>query len=284
MSSEEGTRPDAGSGGGPRRVAVFIDYWWVYSSARQLFGGGQAPPWFGNVSLAPLARVLVKRPPAAVRRSQRVAAGVHVFIRSYDPELHHGQHERVQRWQAEGATVDVGPARDQGVSFWQAALDVSLATAVTDALDRGDCDTAVIFAGDAGLLPLVRRMAGPAVPSASIELATWVAPNGSVPTPLAGVDGVWCHRLGEATFKQLSDDRRPARAAAAKARRAAAAEARRAAKPPTAMAAALAAVGMAERAEHKESEIEVLADPPTPDLHAAEERRGFTQRLFGRGA
>lgn len=300
MEQGEGTRPDRGDGGGPRRVAVFVDYWWVYNSARQLFGGaGSSPAWFGNVAPAELARIVVKRPPAAVRRSERVLAGLHMFIRSYDPVVHHGQHERAQRWLAEGATVDVGPARQEGGGFWQGAVSVALAAAVVEALTAGRCDTAVVFAGDAALLPLFTRVAGPEVPSARIELATWVGPDGTVTTPLAAALGVWCHRLGETTFKHVSDDRRTARAAAK--RRRAPVVRSQPAGPATSMAAAFAAAGLPGRdaldsgsgvptTEPEAAEAEPTPTPSDEPSGPPEEAgemspvRRLTHRLFGRGA
>lgn len=289
MRPGEGPRPDDVTVDvRVRRVAVFVDYWWVYSSARHLYGGPQPSAWFGNVSVGALARLLVKRPPAAVRRSERQLAGTHVFIRGYDPELHHGQHERVQRWEAEGATVDVGPSRETG-GFWQSALSVSLAAAVTDTLVAGTYDTAVVFAGDSALLPLLTRFAGTDAPSTRIELATWVAPDGAVPTSLAATAGVWCHRLGESTFRQLMDDRRSARITAAKARRAATTAKRRAGKPNTAMAAALAAAGLGTAEPSPPPAPQALqpqAPSPPPQRVGDDEEPGkvrrLTQRLFGR--
>jgi hypothetical protein len=192
----------------PRRVGVFIDYWWVYSSARQAFPGPENPPpsWFGNVWPSLLARTLVKRPPMAARRSERSLAAVHVFVRHYDPEAHRSQHERVLRWQAEDAQVHVGPSRESGGGFWQSSVNVALAAAVAGALGRGAIDAAIVFAGDAALLPLFTEVA--AEDASRIELATWVAPDGAVPSPLAATAGVWCHRLGEATFRLVTDDRR----------------------------------------------------------------------------
>ena len=295
MAYEEGTVPVRVVGDEPRRVAVFVDYWWVYSSARQVFGGAQPPPaWFGNVTPAALARVLVKHPPASVRRSQRVLAGLHIFVRSYDPELHHSQHERVLRWEGEGATVEVGPQKaDAGGGFWQSSVNVALATAVVDALARGACDTAVVFAGDPALLPLIARVAGPETPSSRLELATWVAPDGTIPTTLAATPGIWCHRLGEATYRQVTDDRRAARKAAVRGRVGATPRPRRAPEPPTAMAAAFAAATGSNH-EHPAgatAPVEASAEPPpatpdpTTDLEGAESPvRRLTHRLFGRGA
>jgi len=275
VEPEEGTRPESGLQMSSRRVAVFIDYWWVYSSARQAFGGAQPPAWFGNVAPAALAHGLVKRPPSSVRRSERVRAGLHIFIRGYDPDVHRGQHERVERWLGEGATVDVGPVRTEGGGgFWQGSVSVALSCAVVEALTRGDCDTAVVFAGDAALLPLFNRMAGPQVPSARIELATWVARDGAVPTALASsVPGVWCHRLGESTFKQVSDDRRGARGRGAGAGRKGKADAQ-----PTAMQAAFVAAGEPERSSAAAQLVhpDLLPETETP------QRLG--QRLFGQGA
>jgi len=308
LEHREGTRPDS-AGGGPRRVAVFVDYWWVYNSARQLFGGVQPPAWFGNVAPVELGRMLVKRPPASVRRSERVAAGVHVFIRGYDPAVHHGQHERVQRWTAAGATVDVGPAREAGGGFWQSSVSVALASAVTEALATGACDTAVVFAGDVALLPLLTRLAGTDAVSPRLELATWVGKDGTVPTQLASVTGIWCHRLGEQSFRQASDDRRPTRPGGARLRRpdAAAQPHKRQGhgphRPPpvsTAMAAAFAAAGLSgasqegvrpqatEPARPAAAASEGAAPSPPPQPYRTPDAGGvmrrLTQRLFGRGA
>jgi hypothetical protein len=224
-----------------RRIGVFIDYWYAYTSARQLYGGPAAPPaWFGNVSPDALARVLVKRPPAAARRSERVLHGVSVFVRHFDPEVHHGQLERVRRWEADGASVLVGPSREEGAGFWQSALSVGLATAVSDALARGACDTAVVFAGDGALLPLLSlESAGEETPSPRIELATWVGPDGTVPTSLVSAPRVWCHRLGETTFKQVVDQRRLGKPAGH-----GPGAHRKPGPPPTAMGAAMAAAGL----------------------------------------
>jgi hypothetical protein len=239
---------------GQRQVGVFIDYWWVYSSARLCFPGETVPPpsWFGNVSPRGVARLLVKRPPASVRRSERGLGGLHIFVRHYDPELHRSQQERVERWQAEDAVVHVGPSREEGGGYWQSSVSVALAVAVTSALERGEYDAAVVFAGDGALLPLFQQLAGRGEEPARIELATWVAPDGTVPSGLPVVPGVWCHRLGEASFRQVIDDRRlqrpkpqvghlpqghqgPRPGPGARLR-----------TPPTAMAAALAAAGIAE--------------------------------------
>ncbi|HEV7677180.1 MAG TPA: hypothetical protein VGQ42_01270 [Candidatus Dormibacteraeota bacterium] len=264
-----------------RRVGVFIDYWYAYTSARQLYGGPGAPPaWFGNVSPATLARVLVKRPPAAARRSERVLHAVTVFVRHFDPEVHHGQLERVRRWQADGATVVVGPSREEGAGFWQSALNVGLAAAVADELGRNVCDTAVVFAGDGALLPLLGlESAGEETPSPRIELATWVGRDGAVPTTLVTAPRVWCHRLGETTFKQVVDQRRLGRPAGQ-----APAAQPKPGTPPTAMAAAMVAAGLGQ-ADAPPAEPMPTPDPPR-DQDRDEPRgvRRITHRLFGRGA
>jgi hypothetical protein len=257
-----------------RRIGVFVDYWYAYTSARQLFAPRGAPPpaWFGNVSPAALAGVVVKQPPMGARRSERRLAGLHVLIRHFDPEVHRGQLERVRRWELEGAAVMVGPSQDQGGGHWQSGLSVALASAVVDALDRGVYDTAVLFAGDGALWPMLEMLGGR---DGAVELATWVAPDGAVPTGLAGAPGVWCHRLGEARFKQLSDDRRPGQHGPGAGRGPAA--------PDTAMAEALSAAGIAEAAD-----APVVAAPETtapPDTEADTDGgrgvRRIAHRLFG---
>jgi hypothetical protein len=242
------------------RVGVFIDYWWVYSSARQVFPGETVPPptWFGNVSPAALARLLVKRPPATVRRSERSLAGLHIFCRHYDPEVHRSQHERVQRWQAEDAVVHVGPSREDGGGYWQSSVSVALACAVVAALERREYDAAVVFAGDGALLPMLTQLAAdPAQPS-RVELATWVAPDGTMPTTLVGVPGVWCHRLGEASFHQVIDDRRLQRNGAGPPRSGRPGGARR--QPSTALAAALSAAGVAPGARPAPHPVDAPAE------------------------
>jgi hypothetical protein len=275
-----------------RRVGVFVDYWYAYTSARQLFAtpGTPPPPWFGNVSPRALAGAVVKRPPAGARRSERELKDLHLFVRHFDPDVHRSQLDRVRRWELEGATVSVGPSPDQGGGHWQSSVSVALATAVVDGLARGVYDTAVVFAGDGSLWPMFERLRGTEAPSATVELVTWVAPDGTVPTSLTAVPGVWCHRLGEATFKQMLDDRRPSHHTSAHAARAMRLAGTR--RPDTAMAAALAAAGLAPGAAASTGEA-----PPVPDAapaenveHAAEvaapeEARGVRRisRLFGRG-
>jgi hypothetical protein len=286
--------------GGARRVGVFVDYWYAYTSARQLFtapGQPPPPPWFGNVSPRALAGVVVKRPPAGTRRSQRVLAGLHVFVRHFDPEVHRSQLERVRRWELEGATVEVGPSREEGGGHWQGGLNVALATSVVRALAAGTYDTAVVLAGDGALWPMFAALAGEERPAAAIELATWVAADGSLPTSLAGLPGVWCHRLGEATFRQLLDDRRPSHHAAGGGRVRAP---RAAARPGTAMGAALAAAGLApgtapslafeqgplpppEPEPEREPQPQVQPDQPAGADPSGGVRR-LAQRLFRKSA
>jgi len=286
--------------GGARRVGVFIDYWYVYSTARQLFAEPGVPPpaWFGNVSPTALGRVLVKSAPPGTRRSERTAAGVHLFVRHFDPELHRGQFERVRRWELDEATVTVAPSREEGGGHWQSSLSVALACAVVDALDTGRCDTAVVFAGDGALLPLFGQVGGDVEPSPRIELATWVGADGSVPTTLASTPAVWCHRLGATTFRLAVDDRRPARPGT---RPAAAARHHKPARPPaTAMAAALAAAGLtpdrtepgpastpgrAERDQPPAPPVQPVTADLQPEPEPAEAPRGvrgLAHRIFGR--
>ena len=267
--------------GAARRIGVFVDYWYAYTSARQLFAAsGQQPPpaWYGNVSPLALAGALVKRPPAGARRSQRELAGLHVFVRHFDPEVHRSQLERVRRWELEQAVVEIGPSREQGGGHWQSSLSVALSAAVARTLAAGVYDTAVVFAGDGALWPMFAALAGDEQPSAAVELATWVAPDGSLPTPLAGLPSVWCHRLGEATFRQLLDDRRPAyhhkRPGAAAP----------APAPRTAMAAAMAAAGLTPGTapvaapQPERGGAAMPAEPPGRGM------RRLAQRLFGKGA
>ena len=281
--ARQGGNPDPT--GAARRIGVFVDYWYAYTSARQVFatpGQPPPPPWYGNVSPRALAGVVVKHPPAGVRRSERELAGLHVFVRHFDPAVHRSQLDRVRRWELEGAAVEVGPAREEGGGHWQSGLDVALATAVVRSLVGGVYDTAVVFAGDGALWPMFAALAGGDGPSPAIELATWVAPDGSLPTPLAAVPGVWCHRLGEASFRQLLDDRRPAHTAAARTR---------AAQPRTAMAAAMAAAGIAAEgaAAAPHAEPGAAEPPPAPEMPGPDDDPGhgvrrLAQRLFGKGA
>jgi hypothetical protein len=274
--------------GGLRRIGVFIDYWYAYTSARQLFAdpGVPPPPWFGNVAPGALAAMLVKRPPSGERRSERTLGGLHVFVRHYDPELHHSQHERVRRWELEGAQVTVGPSREQGGGHWQSSVSIALASGVVSALARGVCDTAVVFAGDGSLWPMFGA-AGEAV-----ELATWVGRDGEVPTTLVSLPGVWCHRLGEASFRQLLDDRRPSQHSSPKAARAMrlAEKERAAGVPPTAMAAAMQAAGLTPAAEPAATEpapADPSADQPSHPAETDENPGGvrrIANKIFGRGA
>ena len=279
-----------------RRLGVFVDYWYAYTSARQLFAdpGVPPPPWFGNVSPGALAAMLVKRPPIGARRSERSLAGLHVVVRHYQPELHHGQHERVQRWELEGARVTVGPSREQGGGHWQSSVSVALASAVVGALTGGVYDAAIVFAGDGSLWPMFEAAGD------RVELATWVGPDGTVPTTLVSLPGVWCHRLGESSFRQLLDDRRPSQHTSPKAARAMrmAEKERAAGPPPTAMAAAMQAAGLTpEGAGTSDAEtapeppvLEETATPAEPDEGVTSTEpdessggvRRFAQRLFGR--
>lgn len=272
--------------GTARRIGVFVDYWYAYTSARQLFATpGQPPPpaWFGNISPRALAAAVAKRPPAGTRRSQRELAGLHVFVRHFDPDVHRSQLDRVRRWELEQATVVVGPSREQGGGHWQSGLSVALATAVARSLAAGVYDTAVVFAGDGALWPMFAGLAGDEQPSASVELATWVAPDGTLPTALAGLPAVWCHRLGEATFRQLLDDRRPAHHA----KRPRLHAGHRAATPGTAMAAAMAAAGIAPGAAplaRPQPEPPAPVEPAAPVEDSGAGMRRLARRLFGKGA
>jgi hypothetical protein len=272
--------------GGARRIGVFIDYWYAYTSARQLFAEPGVPPpaWFGNVSPPALGRMLVKSAPPGTRRSQRTAAGVHLFVRHFDPEVHRGQLERVRRWELDDATVTVAPSREEGAGHWQSSLSVALACAVVDALDTGRIDTAVVFAGDGALLPLFGQVGGATQPSQRIELATWVGADGSVPTTLVSAPAVWCHRLGAATFRLATDDRRPPRPT----NKHAATHPRPAHPPATAMAAALTAAGVTPRALAQAPSPAPATEqpdlqPPTPAV-PPRGVRGLAHRLFGRDA
>jgi hypothetical protein len=282
-----------------RRIGVFVDYWYAYASARQLFAapGAPPPPWFGNVSPAALAAAVVKHPPAGVRRSERRLAGLHVVVRHFDPEVHHGQLDRVRRWELEGATVLVGPSREEGGGHWQSGVSVALASAVVDALARGVYDAAAVFAGDGSLWPMFAMLSGGDEPSSAVELATWVGPDGEVPTALVSLPRVWTHRLGEARFRQLSDDRRPAHHGPAGASKPAAHRKLGTRPPQTAMAAALAAAGLANGegvapvapaapavgAAEPQAELAGERDLERADEGARGVRR-IAHRLFGRGA
>ncbi len=263
---------------GVRRIGVFVDYWYAYTSARQLFAKpGEPPPaWFGNVSPRALAGAVVKRPPAGSRRSQRQLAGLHVFVRHFDPVVHRSQLERVRRWELEGASVEVGPGREQGGGHWQSSLSVALATRVTRALTAGDYDLAVVFAGDGALWPMLAALSDE---EPVVELATWVAPDGTVPTSLTGVPGIWCHRLGESTFRTLLDDRRPAHHLGRPPR-----APRAAPQPSTAMAAAMAAAGIAPGTALPPTPVPPPEPEPQPSADDAGGVRRLAQRIFGRGA
>jgi len=282
--------------GAARRLGVFVDYWYAYTTARQLFAPPGAPPpsWFGNVSPRALAGSVVKRPPVGSRRSERQLAGLHVFVRHFDPQVHRSQLDRVRRWELEGAEVVVGPSAAEGGGHWQSSLSVALATAVVEALARGRYDTAVVMAGDGALWPMLAAVRGEETPSGAVELATWVAPDGTVPTGLTGLPGLWCHRLGEATFRVLLDDRRPAHhpqgAAVAKPK---GRPGRAPAPPPTAMAAALAAAGVRPGAGPQTPAATSgpaaadVPDHPAVEMAADDADHGMrrlAQRLFGRGA
>ncbi len=192
------------------RIGVFIDYWYVYATARQLFAPpGVAPPpaWFGNVPPAALAHRLVKRPPKHTRRSQRVLGGTHVFVRHVDPLTQPTHLMRIRQWQEAGVIVHIGPSRDVSPGHSQGTLNVDLACAVTRALDLATYDIAVIFSGDAALYPMFQMDSDVSRPLRRLELATWVGPDGSVPNGLITVRSVWCHRLGNKAFRALLDDR-----------------------------------------------------------------------------
>lgn len=191
----------------PHRIGVFLDYWYAYTTARQLFAPPQAPPppaWFGNVPPTELAHHLVKRPPSHARRSERVLTGTHVFVRHVDPVLHPAQSARVRRWEDAGVVVHIGPSRDESPGHWQGTINVDLACTVTHMLDLASYDTAIVFAGDAALSPLFRLLSWQ---PDRLELATWVADDGSAPNGLDAIIPSWCHRLGHKTFRALIDDR-----------------------------------------------------------------------------
>jgi hypothetical protein len=103
-----------------------------------------------------------------------------------------------------------------------------------------------------------------------------VAPDGAVPTSLVAVPGVWCHRLGESTFRLLLDDRRPSHHNSPRQSRAL----RLAARPP----------GAVPRTPVAEPEPPATPPPASPNGAAetpgaddeAHGVRRIAQRLFGR--
>jgi hypothetical protein len=235
-----------GSEPAPRRVDVFIDYWYAYRTARDTFAGSPIPPpaWFGNVSPSALAATVAKERTIADRRSQRVLGRTHVFLRRFDPDRETHNLERIARWQNEGeVNVVLVPRPEETHGHPLGTITVALACSVVQALERRACEIAVVFAGDGALWPLFTLMRGGEVPSRAIELATWVRPDGQVPTSLIGLADIWCHRLGPRTFNALTTPplKKPASAAPHRSSRR---PAQRPAPPQTALGAAFTAAGV----------------------------------------
>jgi len=197
----------------PQRIGVFIDYWYSYETARTLFTeppGSVPPAWFGNVSPVALARHLVKMPLPGRPRSTRVLAGTHVVIAHFDPATQRGQAERVRVWLGAGAQVTVCPPPTEVPARRKGVLHIALASLVVNSVASGAYDTAIVFAGDPELYPMFDLLAGDLVelPSSRVERAVWVAEDRAAADGLSRLDGqVWCHRLGDRTFRALLDDR-----------------------------------------------------------------------------
>ncbi len=193
-----------------RRLGVFVDQAFVYEAARATFASAERPPaYFGNVHPARIAQFVRHRPPPWEPRSARRVVLVSAVVPHFAAAQRPLMHERVERWRRDDVDVRFSPSLPG--PGWRTARAVLLAMLVTRAIERGQCDVAVIAAGDPGLLPLVGELVNEDRDQARVELVTWVADNGASANRLAAeIPTAWCHRLGRKTFDLLAEKPAPA--------------------------------------------------------------------------
>ncbi len=193
-----------------QRIGVFIDYRYSYTAARHLFAdmsrNTPPPSWFGNVPPVSLARHLVKMPLPNKPRSTRVLGGTHVVINHFDPAAQPGTADRVRVWKDAGAEVTICPPHNQVPGHPRGLVHVALAALVAQRIVSGFYDTAILFAAAPELFSMFALLAGDEVPSSHLERAMWVARDREPEDRLHELAGVWCHRLGERSFRALHDD------------------------------------------------------------------------------
>jgi hypothetical protein len=192
-----------------RKIGVFIDYPFLYDTARRCFPPpGVLPTWYGNVDPLSTARAVTRLTPPWIRRSERELTHVAVVLPVVDGANHPVMRERVEGWKRAG--VEVAPSPSLPGPAWRVARAVLLTMLVTQALERGDCNLAVVVAGEVGMQPLVQHLLGEQRDEARVELAGWMSSAGELFSPLAAAaPSAWCHRMGPTIFGQLAEKPRP---------------------------------------------------------------------------
>jgi len=193
-----------------RRLGVFVDQAFVYEAARATFASAERPPaYFGNVHPAEIAQFVRHRPPPWEPRSARRVVQVSAVVPHFDPAQRPVMQARVERWRRDDVDVRLSPSLPG--PMWRTARAVLVAMLVTRAIEQGQCDVAVIVAGDPGLLPLVADLVREDRDQSRVELVTWVSDNGASANRLAAeIPTAWCHRLGRKTFELLAERPAPA--------------------------------------------------------------------------
>jgi hypothetical protein len=190
------------------RLGVFVDYAYLYATARRCFPLGEPaatlPPWYGNVPPQAIAAALTRRPPPWIRRSERHISRVGVVLPRFDEARQPMMQRRVAGWRE--ARVDVQTSPPLPGSAWRGARAVRLAMMATAALERGECNMVVLVSGELSLLPLVNDLLGDRRDTARIELMSWVSAAGeSFNTLASAAPQAWCHRLGPEVFSHVAE-------------------------------------------------------------------------------
>lgn len=190
------------------RLGVFIDYAYVYRTARRCFAAvdPSPPPAYGNVPPPSLAAALTREPPPWIRRSARRLAHVGVVLPGIGASGDSPMARRAAEWREgfpdiELHAVGLMPGCDR-----RTARAVLLAMMATRALERGVCTLVVLVTDDVGLLPLVQALQGERRDRSRVELMGWVSADGELQSALAAAaPSAWCHRLGPKAFDQLRE-------------------------------------------------------------------------------
>lgn len=195
-------------------MVVFIDYQNVMEDARRAFCSRPYGASDGQVHPRRYAHLLVSRQPLG-QSGRRVLNDVRIYRgrphSEKEPRTHAPHTRQTQAWKDMGVTVitrDLRYPRDWPKSrAEEKGIDVALAIDAVMMAVRGELDIAIIASTDTDQRPVLEAFHGlPTDPRPIIETATWTTPTFSKRLSVEGLH-VWSHRLDDAAYRMVHDER-----------------------------------------------------------------------------
>lgn len=196
--------------GNTERVCVFVDYQNTFMAARSCFHTGRHGPTAGQFDPLKLGQLIVGR-----RRRPSVLQQVRVYRGLPDATKQPRPYAANERQTAAWTRSPLVKAVRRPLRYpksWPAdapqekGVDVALGIDFVRLAVRGQFDVAVLFSTDTDLVPALEAVLELKTVGVHVEVAAWKTKGANQRLSVGG-NVPWCHKLHDADYRSVRDNR-----------------------------------------------------------------------------